>query len=83
MNLMYTEKKSNHRITFGIRIGRRSALGFRKISVGLTPFVIFCSTTFLQLLETYGFLYRNCKNVVYLVTLCAIILKIITKMVDK
>jgi hypothetical protein len=30
-----------------------------------TPFVGFFSATFLQLLETYGFLYRNCKNVIY------------------
>jgi hypothetical protein len=43
-----------------------SGSGFRKIPAGLTPFVGFYSTTFLQLLETYGFLNRNCKNVVYL-----------------
>src|SRR5215469_13667560 len=30
-----------------------------------TPFVGFYSTTFLRLLETYGFLYRNRKNVAY------------------
>ena len=29
-------------------------------------FVVFFSATFLRLLETYGFLYRNRKNVVYL-----------------
>jgi hypothetical protein len=28
--------------------------------------VVFCSATFLRLLETYGFLYRNRKNVFYL-----------------
>jgi hypothetical protein len=31
-----------------------------------TPFVGFCSATFLRLLECYAFLYRNRKNVVYL-----------------
>jgi hypothetical protein len=30
-----------------------------------TPFVRFFSATFLRLLETYGFLYRNRKNVIY------------------
>jgi hypothetical protein len=29
------------------------------------PFVRFFSATFLRLLETYGFLYRNRKNVIY------------------
>ena len=37
--------------------------GLRKTAVGLKPFVLFFSTTFLRLLETYGFLYRNRKNV--------------------
>jgi hypothetical protein len=31
----------------------------------LRAFVVFYSSTFLQALETYGFLYRACKNVVY------------------
>jgi hypothetical protein len=30
-----------------------------------TPFVHFCSTTFLRLLEHFVFLYRNRKNVIY------------------
>jgi hypothetical protein len=30
------------------------------------PFVSFCSTTFLQLLENFVFLYRNSKKVIYL-----------------
>jgi hypothetical protein len=47
-------------------------LGLRKTAVGLTPFVRFFSATFLQLLETYGFLYRNRKNVIYTRTLCDI-----------
>jgi hypothetical protein len=41
-------------------------LGFRKTPVGLTPFVVFCSTTFLRLLERFAFLYRNRKNVAYI-----------------
>ena len=40
-------------------------LGLRETAVGLTPFVRFFSATFLRLLETYGFLYRNRKNVIY------------------
>jgi hypothetical protein len=49
-------------------IGR---FGFRKTAVGRalcagTPFVLFCSTTFLQPCKTYGFAYPGCKNVIYL-----------------
>jgi hypothetical protein len=40
--------------------------GFHKTPVGASAFVVFCSTTFLRLLETFGFLYRNRKNVVNL-----------------
>jgi hypothetical protein len=40
-------------------------LGLRKNAGGLTPFVHFCSTTFLRLLERFAFLYRNRKNIAY------------------
>jgi hypothetical protein len=31
-----------------------------------SPFVDFCSTTFLQPCKTFGFAYPGCKNVIYL-----------------
>jgi hypothetical protein len=40
--------------------------GFRKTPVGLSPFVGFCSTTFLQPCKTFGFAYPGCKTVIYL-----------------
>jgi hypothetical protein len=44
---------------------RPCGAGLRKTAVGLTPFVRFFTATFLRLLETYGFFYRNSKNVIY------------------
>jgi hypothetical protein len=40
-------------------------LAYEKPQSGLRPFVWFFSGTFLRLMETYGFLYRNRKNVIY------------------
>jgi hypothetical protein len=44
---------------------RLRRLGLRKTPVGLAPFVVFFSATFLRLLERFAFLYRNRKNVIY------------------
>jgi hypothetical protein len=46
-----------------MRFAALRRLGFRKTSVGLTPFVVFYSTTVLRLLEHFVFLYRNRKTV--------------------
>jgi hypothetical protein len=48
-----------------MRFAALRRLGFRKTPVGLTPFVVFCSTTVLRLLERFAFLYRNRKTVAY------------------
>jgi hypothetical protein len=47
-------------------------LGSAKHQSALCAFVVFCSTTFLRLLEHYVFLYRNRKNVINSQTLCEI-----------
>jgi hypothetical protein len=48
-----------------MRFAALRRLGFRKTPVGLAPFVVFCSTTVLWLLERFAFLYRNRKTVAY------------------
>jgi hypothetical protein len=48
-----------------MRITALRRLGLLKTPVGLTPFVVFCSATFLRLLKRFAFLYRNRKNVAY------------------
>jgi hypothetical protein len=59
-------KKRNHRLTNGICSAPVRRFGFHKNPVGLSPFVGFCSPTFLQPCKTYGFAYTGCKNVIYL-----------------
>jgi hypothetical protein len=56
---------AKRRITGLYMLRRRWRLGLQKTAVGLTALVRFFSATFLRLLETYGFLYRNRKNVIY------------------
>jgi hypothetical protein len=58
----YGQEKLRH-ITYSLRCAAVAAWPTKKRSRA-TPFVRFFSGTFLQLLETFGFLYRNCKNVV-------------------
>jgi hypothetical protein len=53
------------RLTFGKRIAAFRRLGFRKTPFGLAPSAVFCSSTFLLLLERFVFLYRNSKNFIY------------------
>jgi hypothetical protein len=55
-------KITAHNIQFTLR--RSSGLAYEKLQSSLRSFVVFFSGTFLQLLECFAFLYRNCKNVV-------------------
>jgi hypothetical protein len=56
----------NRHITGLYMLRRRWRLGFRVArSFRYAPFPHHTPPTFLQALETYGFLYRACKNVIY------------------
>jgi hypothetical protein len=55
-----------------MRFAALRRLGLRKTAVGLTPFVVFFSATFLRLLERFAFLYHNRKTSHTAGTLCAI-----------
>jgi hypothetical protein len=68
--LLNIEKKKKNmlerglrRITYSLRCAAVAAWPTKKRSRA-TPFVRFFYGTFLQLLECFAFLYRNCKNVV-------------------
>jgi hypothetical protein len=55
------------RLTNGNCFAAFRRLGLQKNPVGASAFVGFSSATFLLLLEHFVFLYRNSKNVSYLV----------------
>ena len=64
----YFEKIKNALRLTGLYMLRRplGGLGFRAArSFRYAPFPRHAPPTFLQALETYGFLYQACKNVIY------------------